>query len=131
MAEVTIGELIRRKRRARSLNQADVGRRFDVNQSTIAKWERGTRPSTEHLAGIATFLDLPLSEVLALYHGGDDDPFERSLEEIRLTLSSIDLRLAEQADQINQLLRMMPNSEERQLDGSTPRRRRRSVQPAG
>lgn len=130
MAEVTIGELIRRKRKARSLNQADVAETFGVNQSTIAKWERGTRPGTEHLPRVASFLDLPLSEVRARYHGGDDDAFERSLDEIRLTLSSMDLRLAEQAKLIDRLLQLVDPNAERQPDGSAPRRRRRSARSA-
>lgn len=81
---VTLGEVIRRRRRRLGLNQTQVGVVFGVDQSTVARWERGDRISPERLEKVAQWLELPMELVMRLnfladrerdagFAGGDDE----------------------------------------------------------
>ena len=84
----SLGELLRRKRRSVGLNQQGLADRLAVNQSTVAKWERGDRPAPDKLAALAAFLDLPLSRVLALHHGAADAEPDHAVAPIVRSLGS-------------------------------------------
>lgn len=58
-----IGSQIRIRRTALGLNQTETAERIGVDQSTIAKWERGTRMSANHLPTIAAFLGSDINEL--------------------------------------------------------------------
>lgn len=87
--ELTLGELIRRTRRNRDINQELAGRELKVNQSTVAKWERGDRPAPEKLPLIARFIDMPLPQVLQLYHGTRDMGYAATVAEINARLADL------------------------------------------
>jgi transcriptional regulator with XRE-family HTH domain len=126
----TIGELIRRKRKVLRLNQAAVGERFGINQSSVAKWERGAKPNTAQLPEIAKFLGMPLAEVLDLYHGTTTVDFDETIEEIRDAVLAIDERLARMEKQMARLT-ARPSDGGHRSDGLDPRRRRRAAPAAG
>lgn len=42
---------------------------FGVNQSTVAKWEKGARIGDEHIEAVAMYIDIPLEDALLLAHG--------------------------------------------------------------
>lgn len=131
MDSATLGELVRRRRKAKALSQEDLAEQFGVHQATITKWERGARIGTTHLPGLAKFLGMPLAEVLRMYHGSDDVSFEKSVEEILQSTTSTRAQL----DQMQALLgqidgklttltsHLVPDA--RQPDEPASRRRRR------
>mgnify|MGYP000005729593 CR=1 FL=1 len=92
--ELTIGEMIRRTRRNRDMNQELAARELKVNQSTVAKWERGDRPRPEKLGAIAKFVGMPLPQLLQLYHGTKDPGYAASLDEINGRLSHLQEQVA-------------------------------------
>ena len=53
---------VRRTRRKAGLTQQDLALQVGVNRSAVAQWERpdGSRPSMQHLAGIALATQVPL-----------------------------------------------------------------------
>lgn len=66
----TLGERLRRKRKALRVNQQHIAERFGVHQSTIAKWENDVVvPGREHVAGIAALLDVAPTEVFEMLAG--------------------------------------------------------------
>lgn len=67
--EETIGTMLRRRRHELDLTQDDVGKTLGVNQSTVAKYERGDRVGSDRLDKVADFLGLEFDDVLRIYHG--------------------------------------------------------------
>ncbi len=125
MASVTIGEMIRRKRKDLGLNQHDLGETFGVNQSSVAKWERGTKPAPAQLPALAKFLRVPLQELLSIYHDSPDASFEESLEEVRVTVASMDRRLSELTHLVQAAIQgRAPKSVDQNGAQDPPRRRR-------
>lgn len=129
MEVARIGELVRRQRKALDLNQQDLGEMFGINQSSVAKWERGAKPAASHLPKIAKFLDLPLEAVLAIYHEAPEASFTEAVEEIRLTVASLDRRMAELTHRVIALATPAQAPADRR-DAPGQRRRRREVQAA-
>lgn len=66
-AGVTLGERIRRQRKALGLTQERLAPALGVDQSTVAKWEGGNRMDLERLPAIARFLLCPVEELLLDY----------------------------------------------------------------
>ncbi len=128
MVAATLGEMIRRQRKGLGLNQQDLGETFGVNQSSVAKWERGTKPAPAQLPALAKFLQVPLAEVLSIYHGSEDASFEEAIEEIRLTVASIDRRLSEAIHLLQAVSRAESPAD--QNGTQEPTRRRRVVRTA-
>ncbi len=139
MAEAKIGELIRRKRRDNRMNQVDAAAILGINQSTVAKWERGDRIAADRLPSLARFLGMPLAELLPLYHAGAvDDGFTEAIEEIHLILTAVEdlprdlaaLRadvagLRTDISRLERALRLEP----RHSDAPVLRRRRAAAEP--
>lgn len=69
---VSLGDLLRRRRLEHDHTQTHVAEILGVNQSTVAKYERGDGIGPERLARIADYLDMEFSEVLSIYHGFAD-----------------------------------------------------------
>lgn len=89
--ELSIGDMIRRRRRERGYNQTQAGDILGVNQSTVAKWEVGRdNPGIEKLPIIAEFLGIPFPEVMALYHGGHDPEWATTVSELRERMAQIE-----------------------------------------
>lgn len=105
--ELTIGELIRRTRRNRDMNQELAARELKVNQSTVAKWERGDRPRPEKLNAIAKFVGMPLPQVLQLYHGTGDKDLAYAA-----TIDEINERLADMNALVQQIPELLERIEE-------------------
>ncbi len=64
---VALGELLRRRRRELGHTQAVAGSRLGVDQATVSKWERGDQMGVERLPEIASYIELPLDDVVRLY----------------------------------------------------------------
>lgn len=78
---LTLGEELRRKRKALGLNQQAVAERVGVNQSTIAKWENGVLvPHRTHVGEIARFLEKDPSEIFEMLVPASEDERVRELE---------------------------------------------------
>lgn len=60
-----IAEFISDKRKQLGLTQADVAERLNVSFQAVSKWENGTLPNVEILAGLAELLQVSVDEVLA------------------------------------------------------------------
>lgn len=60
-----IAEFISYKRKQLGLTQADVAERLNVSFQAVSKWENGTLPNVEILAGLAELLQVSVDEVLA------------------------------------------------------------------
>jgi transcriptional regulator with XRE-family HTH domain len=90
---ISLGELLRRTRRARGQSQQDVADLFGVNQSTVAKWERGDPPAVERIGGIAEYLERPKAEVMAMVYGGEENGVMAKLDEILANQRQIMLEL--------------------------------------
>ena len=67
MQDTTLGERLKQARHERGQTQHQAAREFDVNQSTIAKWERGDRPAPEKVLQIAGYIGLAREEAWRLY----------------------------------------------------------------
>lgn len=65
--EPTIGERLRRYRRRNALTQAESADWLDVDQSTVAKWERGDRMDLRHVKAIAEWIGEPVAELVEQY----------------------------------------------------------------
>jgi transcriptional regulator with XRE-family HTH domain len=69
MELVTIGERLRRARRARKMSQADLAPMFGVDQSTYSRWELGhIAIADRHVAAVADFLGESRRELVAELH---------------------------------------------------------------
>lgn len=68
--QITLGEMVRRKRRSEGkLSQAAVGALFGVDQSTVAKWERGDPIAVHRLDQVGHWLGLTFEEAYRLSRG--------------------------------------------------------------
>lgn len=56
-------EAVRRRRLELRLTQANVAERFGLNQSTVARWERGAIPDRNIFPVVAAFLSLGVGEL--------------------------------------------------------------------
>lgn len=65
------GRLLRQQRAARNLRQYQLADRMGVDQTTIAKWERGDGVPATRLAELSDALAWDFGGMLALYHGVD------------------------------------------------------------
>lgn len=117
--DITIGELIRRRRRMLRLNQTTTAQTIGVNQSTVTKWERGERPRDDNLPAIARFLDLPIAEVLSVVHGTTADDEAEVTSELRELRREIKLLRGEVARLYVKVESLQPLA--------APARRRRSA----
>jgi excisionase family DNA binding protein len=63
-ASPTLGELMRRRRYSYSprMTQAKAGQQLGVNQSTVARWERGVPVGPDHLPGVAEWLGISVAD---------------------------------------------------------------------
>lgn len=65
MAQETLGELIRKRRRELKLTQADLAKQIGVRSTYISRIETGERPGRyEKLAKISMALALPWAEMM-------------------------------------------------------------------
>jgi transcriptional regulator with XRE-family HTH domain len=64
-ASIEIGRRLKAARTNRGKSQAELARHLDVTQTAISYWEAGRRlPGVDHLMQIASFLDVPLTDLL-------------------------------------------------------------------
>jgi transcriptional regulator with XRE-family HTH domain len=70
----SFGSLLRNKRLADDLTQAELGERFRVRQQTIGAWERGERPQSRFLNELATYLEFNDERDLAKLLDGQAGP---------------------------------------------------------
>ncbi len=68
---LTPGERIRRERKSCGLTQTQLAMQVSVNQSTVAKWERGGMPERQNLDALAQALGIPVRELVELYFSVD------------------------------------------------------------
>lgn len=82
-AGVAYGELIRRQRRAKKMNQEELGALVRVGKNAVGAWEAGrSRPDVGSVPVICEALDLSLEEFFGIPESEDRDginPEERSL----------------------------------------------------
>lgn len=72
-ADSTVGELIRRDRKARNLSRRDLARLTGFSQSHLRNVENGYRPVTPVLAErLAALFDVPTSRYQPRLQGGDE-----------------------------------------------------------
>lgn len=62
---IKIAEFIAGKRKALGMTQAEVAQRLGVSYQAVSKWENGTLPNVEMLAGLAALLRVSADELLA------------------------------------------------------------------
>jgi transcriptional regulator with XRE-family HTH domain len=72
----SLGSLLRRKRVADDLTQAELGQRFGVRQQTIGAWERGERPQSRFIGSLAEYIGLEKQGLLSLIDGQLEPPPE-------------------------------------------------------
>lgn len=64
-ASAEIGRRLKAARTRTGKSQSELARHLDVTQTAISYWEAGRRlPGVDHLMQIATFLDVPLTDLL-------------------------------------------------------------------
>ena len=77
----TLGQAIRRMRRAAHLTQAQLGKRMGVGQTTVGRWENGVAcPSTDAIESLARFLKVDTEEVRRLVDRTRDEQAGRDPE---------------------------------------------------
>lgn len=77
------GEVIRKLREARNLNQVQVAKELDVSKQTISNWENNNiLPSIEMLIAISDFFSVSTDYLLELDFREYIEVTELSLEEI-------------------------------------------------
>jgi len=59
VADKTVGSMLRAKRFAERMTQAEVAEQIGVRQQTIGAWERGERPQSRYYAALTSYLALP------------------------------------------------------------------------
>jgi transcriptional regulator with XRE-family HTH domain len=72
----SFGSLLRRRRRADNLTQAELAARLGVRQQTIGAWERGERPQKRFFNALANYLGVGEQEVVRRL---DSEPLEARL----------------------------------------------------
>jgi transcriptional regulator with XRE-family HTH domain len=73
---ISIGETIRRRRKAKGLTQEDLGKAIGKDRSVIARYEDGgIDMPVSVIAAIAGALDVPVAEFFA--EGGSEYPSEK------------------------------------------------------
>lgn len=76
-ASMNYGEIIKKARELRNLNQAQLGEKIGVGKTTISNYETNySTPSATVLEKIATAVDLSLIELLSLGAEEENSPFE-------------------------------------------------------
>lgn len=98
----TIGSMLRRRRHELNLKQDDVAKMLGVNQSTVAKYERGDRIGADRLDKVAEFLGLDFDDVLRIYHGFSaegaepaSDPRDAQVEALTAQVATLSAQMAE------------------------------------
>ncbi|MDG5817133.1 helix-turn-helix transcriptional regulator [Chitinispirillales bacterium ANBcel5] len=62
---MTIGENIRKLRKARGLTQAQLGEKVGARQKVIADYENGfSKPPRDRLIALANFFDIPVEKIM-------------------------------------------------------------------
>jgi len=79
-----LGVLLRRRRRAERLTQAQLGAKFGVRQQTIGAWEHGDRPQNRFFSKLAEYLDLDEQELVLLVGEPTGESAESNDETMRM-----------------------------------------------
>ena len=68
-------ETLKKLRRARGLSQIELGTQMFVNNSTVARWENGTRlPDAAMISRLSKVLDVDVGTLLSAAAGSDESP---------------------------------------------------------
>ncbi|MFN7491174.1 MAG: helix-turn-helix domain-containing protein [Chryseotalea sp.] len=65
------GEVIRRLREDKGLNQTNLGEMIGVDKATIVRWERDGKIKTQYLEKIAKALGIELNKLYAIHSNPD------------------------------------------------------------
>lgn len=64
---MNVARHIKRARKAKRINQAELARRLDVSRSTVLAWEKGgPGPKLDDLPQIAKELDVTVADLLGI-----------------------------------------------------------------
>ena len=77
-----LSTVIREKRKAQGLSQAELSHRADVPQTTISGWENGISPRAADLFRVAKVLGCPLDDLLSeaqKMKGDDNAPLKEAI----------------------------------------------------
>lgn len=81
-------ENLRNLREERRLSQKQIGRQLFVGQSTVARWENGTRlPDAAMMLRLAKCLDVDVNTLLLLAAQSDESPNVIMVDDSKVTLS--------------------------------------------
>lgn len=102
-----LGSAIRRRRQELGYSQQLLATELGVNQSTVAKWERGDTMKPHHLVLVARFLNMSTAEAMARFLGENEGEIqwrreisekqaalEAELDRLRATLDGQATRVA-------------------------------------
>lgn len=122
-AGIAYGELIRRQRKAKKMNQEELGALVRVGKNAVGAWEAGrSRPDVSSVPVICEALELSLEEFFGMPEGQQDRPDEKGgiLPDERATLLSRYGALNSYNRQV--VLRQMTVLREMQDDDAKPRK---------
>ena len=81
-------ETLKKLRREKGLSQIQLGKRMFVNNSTVARWENGSRlPDAAMIARLSRVLDVDVSTLLASAAESDESPSIIMVDDSRVILS--------------------------------------------
>ena len=69
----SLSSLLREARHKKKHTQEQASEVFGVNQSTIAKWEKGAKIGDEHIDTVAKYIGIPPEDALLLAYGRSAD----------------------------------------------------------
>ena len=81
-------ETLKKLRTERGLSQTQLGKQMFVNNSTVARWENGSRlPDAAMIARLAKVLDVDVGTLLSAAVGSDESPNVIMVDDSRVILS--------------------------------------------
>ena len=81
-------ETLKRLRTERGLSQIQLGKQMFVNNSTVARWENGTRlPDAAMISRLSKVLDVDVGTLLSAAAGSDESPNVILVDDSRVILS--------------------------------------------
>jgi transcriptional regulator with XRE-family HTH domain len=84
----TFAETLKRLRTKKGLSQVELGRRMFVNNSTVARWESGSRlPDAAMITRLSKVLDVQVGTLLSAAVGSDESPNVILVDDSRAILS--------------------------------------------
>jgi transcriptional regulator with XRE-family HTH domain len=92
---LSLGRLIRSRRKERGWNQTQLGRAVGIDQSTVSTWELGqSTPSGDALIRLAEVLDIPVGQLADQYFGFLTDVERATVRDELLSKEKQDILLA-------------------------------------